>query len=377
MADPADINSLYTTLNRAVLDYFQTNHLTRFANRGFFIRVILMALLTLLSYGWLLVAAPDSVPVVIVCYFLFHAGSILLLVNLAHDASHRSISRNPRINKWLSHTWNIMGISSYLWERQHHHSHHRFTGIPGRDVDIDENTWLRYNPQQQYRPWFRYQHLYAPFLYLLFGLYVVLVKDFIMLFSGRLRAYGLRPSRYFTVRLLLTKITYLFLTIGLPIICLPQPAWLIILIDLLGLSLFSGMMLLVLVIPHINKESALYERRGPVHNRDEWVLLQLHCNTDSSPGNRFLNGLLGGLNTHLIHHLFPHICHIHYPALTEVLRRELNKKGMPYRYRDFLNSIREHFHFLKLMGIPDQKREADAYVSGTSKADLIDESGAG
>ncbi len=216
---------IYKALKECVNNYFEEKRISRFANRVFWVKSLIFFAMPVAGYFILLAYGAISLLVVIAGYLLLNLGSTLLVVNVAHDASHQGISKNRRVNNILGYTWNIMGISKYLWEIQHHRSHHNHTGIPMRDVDVDENFWIRYNPTHTYRSWFRYQHLYAPFLYLLFGIYVVFIKDFVMLFSNKLHDYGIaKLPRYFFLRLTRTKILYILASIIIPAIMLPY-AW--------------------------------------------------------------------------------------------------------------------------------------------------------
>jgi len=344
---------LYKALKQCVTLYFEEKNISRFANRLFWVKAVFYFLLPVAGYCLLLIYAENSLLLVFTGYLAANAGSTLLVVNVAHDASHQCLSKNKQLNHLLAFVWNVMGISAVQWEMQHHRSHHNHTGIPHRDVDIDENFWIRYNPTHRYRSYFRYQHLYAPFLYLLFGVFVVFVKDFVMLYSGKLKPFGVdKVPRYFLWRLMLMKLVYLFIVLIIPIMVLPFAWWQVLLLYFLTLSISSGSMLVVLVIPHINKYAVTTEEELVIHNQDEWTLHQLHSNIDSSASSKWLSWLFGGLNTHLIHHLFPHVCHIHYPVLTKRLQQTLAERGLAYKHRSFLTAVADHFSFLKQMSRP-------------------------
>jgi linoleoyl-CoA desaturase len=77
---------------------------------------------------------------------------------------------------------------------------------------------------------------------------------------------------------------------------------------------------------------------------------QAEATKDFAPASRLANFLFGGLNTHLIHHLFPRVCHIHYPALTRFLREAAAESGVPYHNESFLAAIAAHWRFLRAMG---------------------------
>jgi linoleoyl-CoA desaturase len=52
---------------------------------------------------------------------------------------------------------------------------------------------------------------------------------------------------------------------------------------------------------------------------DEWAILQVKTTVDFAPKNAFLNCYIGGLNYQTIHHLFSHICHIHYSQIAGIV----------------------------------------------------------
>lgn len=343
---------VYKALQECIGHYFAEKGISRYANRSFWIKMTVILLSIVAGYCILLTIGERSLLIVLACYLLINLGSTLFVVNVAHDASHHSISKNKSVNHFLSFSWNVMGISKYLWDIQHHFSHHNHTGVPHRDVDIDETVWIRYSPTHRYRAHFRYQHLYAPFLYLLFGIFVIFIKDFIMLYSDKLRSFGVkRLPRFFVVQLIATKLLYVFISLILPVLLLPFSWWQVLIIYIITLGVSSGSMLVVLVIPHINEFAVQHENKVAIKNQDDWVMQQIHSSIDSSPGSKWLSWLLGGLNTHLVHHLFPNICHVHYRELTTMIRQKLSERGIPYTERSFATGVTDHFKFLEKMGM--------------------------
>ena len=57
---------------------------------------------------------------------------------------------------------------------------------------MDDNPFLRVTPSSPHRWYFRYQHLYAPLVYMLFSPFTVFVYDFAFLFRDRLANMDLR-----------------------------------------------------------------------------------------------------------------------------------------------------------------------------------------
>ena len=69
--------------------------------------------------------------------------------------------------------------------------------------------------------------------------------------------------------------------------------------------------------------------------------------------NPLLNLLFGGFNHHVTHHLFPSICHIHYPKLTPIIAQTCQEFGLDYRHESsFLNAYFAHYRLLKNNGTP-------------------------
>lgn len=57
-----------------------------------------------------------------------------------------------------------------------------------------------------------------------------------------------------------------------------------------------------------------------------------------------------GFNAHALHHLLPHVCHIHYLDILPILRRLAKKHGITYMEMSYMESLKTHFRFLNKMG---------------------------
>jgi len=54
------------------------------------------------------------------------------------------------------------------------------------------------------------------------------------------------------------------------------------------------------------------------------------------------------------HHLFPKICHIHYPAISEIVRKTAIECGVPYiENKTFVGALASHYAMLKQFGAGD------------------------
>ncbi|MEK6608298.1 MAG: fatty acid desaturase [Myxococcota bacterium] len=62
---------------------------------------------------------------------------------------------------------------------------------------------------------------------------------------------------------------------------------------------------------------------------------------------------LGGLNFQIEHHLFPQICHVHYPRIAEVVQSVCAEFGVRYAaYESVLGAMLSHWRWLRRMGRP-------------------------
>ena len=82
-----------------------------------------------------------------------------------------------------------------------------------------------------------------------------------------------------------------------------------------------------------------------------WADHQLATTVDFSRSNGLLSWLLGGLNFQVEHHLFPRICHVHYPQLSAIVEQTCRDCGVPFRsHRSFLAGVASHYRWLRRMG---------------------------
>ena len=87
-------------------------------------------------------------------------------------------------------------------------------------------------------------------------------------------------------------------------------------------------------------------------DRGEWVVHQIATTANFATGSRMATFLLGGLNYQREHHLFPRVAHVHYPALSRVVREVCAERGVPCRENiTLVGALRSHYRFVRQMGI--------------------------
>ena len=83
-----------------------------------------------------------------------------------------------------------------------------------------------------------------------------------------------------------------------------------------------------------------------------WYIHQLETTANFSNSKSFFSWFIGGLNYQIEHHLFPNICHIHYPELTLILKKVAKKYNVKYQSRKYiLPAMYSHFKLLYNNGL--------------------------
>jgi linoleoyl-CoA desaturase len=91
----------------------------------------------------------------------------------------------------------------------------------------------------------------------------------------------------------------------------------------------------------------------------DWAVNQLYNTADFAPKAKFFSWYVGGLNFQVEHHLFPKICHVHYPALAPIVKETAEEFGVPYlENKTFGDAFMSHVHFLKYLGEMPSMEEA-------------------
>jgi linoleoyl-CoA desaturase len=82
-----------------------------------------------------------------------------------------------------------------------------------------------------------------------------------------------------------------------------------------------------------------------------WAVHQIETTVDFAHRNRLLTWFIGGLNFQIEHHLFPRICHLHYPALAPLVEETCREFGLQYLALKTLRAaVASHYCWLREMG---------------------------
>jgi linoleoyl-CoA desaturase len=294
---------------------------------------------------WAAAAWWQAVPLAILLGII----AALIGFNIQHDGGHQAYGRRAWQNRLAAATLDLIGASSYLWQWKHAVFHHGFTNVPGQDTDIDVGRVLRLEPGQPLLAHHRWQHLYIWLLYGLMAPRWQLYDDFREVLTGRIGPHSVpRPKGRELTIFIAGKVIFITLIFGIPL-CF-HPWWEVVL--LYGLSAYSLGFTLSIVFQLAHNTGLVEFPQDQAGRLDRsWAEHQLATTADFSPRSPVLTWFLGGLNFQIEHHLFPHISHVHYPALAPIVAATCRTHDLTYRtHHTFIAGLAAHYAWLRAMG---------------------------
>ena len=273
--------------------------------------------------------------------------------SVGHDANHDALFGARRVNRVLGFSFDLIGASSYVWRTKHNTAHHSFTNVVGADDDIDQMPLARFAPDQPRRVYHRFQHIYLWPLYGLFAIRHHLVGDFSSVLFGH-QIGGLttlpRPSRSELGVFFLGKLAFWTWALVIPLALHP---WWAVLATFIGVSWIMGfIMATTFQLAHCVDEADFTTveklREG---DATSWAAHQVESTVDFATGSRVLAWYLGGLNFQIEHHLFPRVCHVHYPHLLAIVRETCLEFDVRHVSQPTVRSaLASHARWLRHMG---------------------------
>lgn len=303
----------------------------------------------------LMLIVPLSAWIILPLSIVMGIGMAGIGMNVMHDAVHGSFSTKGWINRLFSTTMYFIGGNTFNWKVQHNIFHHTYTNIEGYDEDIEPKAALRLSKQTPLKKIHRFQFIYAFFLYCFMTISRT-IKDIEQLIkynkAGITRQLGSTPAKEMTL-LILTKVAYLGIIIGLPMI-FSGFSWWLILLGFLIMHFTAGLfMSTVFQMAHLveQAEQPLPSEEGIIEN--EWTIHELETTVNFSRKSRLFAWIIGGLNYQIEHHLFPNVSHIHYRAISPIVEKTAKEFGLSYNVnRTFFSAIGSHIKMLYALGKP-------------------------
>jgi len=273
-----------------------------------------------------------------------------LAFNVLHDGGHGAYAPRATVNRAMAMTLDLFGGSSFVWKWKHNVLHHTYPNVLGVDADVDLWPFVRMSAAMARYRVHRFQHWYIWALYALLPLQWY-VSDVKFLVTGRLgsRAFP-RPRGAELLMFVAGKLVFAAWAIVLPL-AFHAPG------DVLVVWLVCSFALgLVLSVPFQVAHCVVGVQpvRPSSGDEPEWAIHQVATTANFAISNRAMTWYLGGLNFQIEHHLFPSVAHIHYRALSPIVRGVCKDFGVPYVAFDTLGAaLKSHIEWLRRLGSPE------------------------
>lgn len=353
MATPKFIQTgtdFHQELKRRVNQYFAERKKSSTGNWSLFFKAGFFCIAYIVLYIHLVYFTPSTWLAVIECV-LFGCFTAAIGFNVMHDGGHGSFSKSKAWNKIAAISVNFLGASSIMWNMKHNIIHHTYTNIDGVDNDIEIKPYLRMCTTQKLLPMHRFQHYYVWFLYTLLHLIWIFLTDYKKYFWKKI---GTVPIKKLSVKehwgFWGAKIGYAVIFMVLPIIMVGFVKWMV---GFLIASMVTGFVISIVFQLAHTVEHLDFPVPAADTNRieNEWAIHQVQTTANFATRNKLISWLVGGLNFQIEHHLFPKISHIHYPAISKIIKQTCYEFGINYvEYPKMSHAIASHASYLKRMG---------------------------
>ena len=348
-----DKTLFFNTLKERVDNYFKENNISQHANFTMVFKTLFMLSLYFIPYV-LIITQGYSTLGMWLCSLIMGLGLAGIGMSVMHAANHGAYSSNMNINKFLSLSLSIVGGDNKNWKTQHNFLHHTYTNIYNHDKDIDNKIIMRFSPAGEYKKIQKFQVFYVFVFYSIMSLYWTTAKDFVQYFQFIKEGHN-RESKAARVKSFITilvwKAVYWGYIIVLPTILLDLNLGQV-LLGFLSLHMVAGLILsIVFQLAHVVEDTQfpMPNKDGGVEN--EWAIHQLNTTADFARDNALITFYVGGLNFQAIHHLFPQICHVHYPKIAPIIEQTAKEFDVPYLCNESIGSaFLSHMRVISKLG---------------------------
>ncbi len=342
--------SFHAELKKRVSAYFDEKGKSSTGNFSLYFKAVFLALALVGVYTHLVFYTPGVVLGIIESVIL---GGLIAAIgfNVMHDGAHGSFSKYKPVNIMAAFSLNILGGSSFMWNVKHNIIHHAYTNVDGVDDDIDIQPWMRMSSTQKKYKLHKYQHRYFWFLYAMLYILWIFILDYQKYFKQKIGTMPLKKMHLNDHIIFWSfKLIHLFIFIAIPIYFAGFLPWLL---GFLCATLFAGFVLSIVFQLAHTVEHTHFPMPNEEDGRlsDEWAIHQLKTTANFATRSKLISWLVGGLNFQVEHHLFPKISHVHYPAISNIIRETCREYNIPYiEYPKMRYAVVSHVRYLKQMG---------------------------
>ena len=269
---------------------------------------------------------------------LFSCYGFIGLATLGHTASHNACSDSRAWNRFvlfLTYPF-LVQLSASFWHYTHVVTHHPSPNIVGIDNDCDLRPLFYINQHQQAnasalrRFYFRIQGFIFP-IALCLNTFNIQRKGWKHVVR-ELRNPKTRTA--FVWADFACMSAHLLVCLGIPMLFFP--AKIVVAVYMLWSGLI-GIGLFCILAPGHFPAAAVVLERGQKEESDFY--LRQTATTVNFRTGFFGRFMCSGLEYQVEHHLFPNVCHIHYPKIEPLVRDLCARHGMPYNMLGWPNAI--------------------------------------
>ncbi|NKE60760.1 acyl-CoA desaturase [Lentzea sp. PSKA42] len=315
---------------------------------GYYAARIAVNVLLLAGGGVAFVVLGDSWWQLLIAVLL--AGVFTQFAFIGHDAGHRQIFGSRRGNDLVGYAHGVVTGISYEWWVGKHNRHHANPNHEDEDPDIEIPALAFSNEQARTkRGLLRWVAKYQAFLF-----FPLLLAEAVMLRIASVRAV-LRREVNATWREAALLTTHLVGYLGVVFLVLsPLKAVLFILVHqgLMGVYLGCSFAPNHKGMPILRKDERLdYLRKQVLTSRN--II-----------GGRWVDGLLGGLNYQIEHHLFPSMPRPNLRRAQPLVREFCLQRGISYSHCGLVSSYAQVLRHLHAVGAPLRRPHRPVQASG-------------
>lgn len=332
--------------------YFKENGISNKGNSIMYTKTVVILCMYIIPFV-LILAMPMGVWPALLLVVLMGIGEAGLGMSVMHDAAHGAYSSKRWVNSLFASTMYLMGSNTLNWKIQHNILHHTFTNIYEFDQDIETKAVIRLSYHAPIKKYHRFQYIYAFLFYGLMTIFRLLTDVFQLLKYDKAGITKEQQVKLSTeiIKLMATKVIYLFATIGLPLLLTDFTVGQVIL-GFVILQLTAGIIMsVVFQMAHVveGMEQPIPNDAGTIEN--DWMVHELNTTANFAQQNRLLSWYVGGLNFQIEHHFFPNTCHVHYPKIAPIVQKTAEEFGYTYTVMPTLwDAFLSHVKSLKALG---------------------------
>ncbi|TAL60149.1 MAG: acyl-CoA desaturase, partial [Bacteroidetes bacterium] len=273
-----------SAVRKNVNAYFREKSISTKGDYTMYIKAFILLSVYIVPFV-IILTVPISIWPALILVLIMGIGEAGVGMSVMHDGAHGAFSQKSWVNNLFASTMYLLGSNTFNWQIQHNRWHHTFTNIYGFDTDIDTKGAVRLSQHAPLKKYHRFQFIFA------FPFYGLLTLSKMIMDFGQLRKIeksGIMLPRLEMIKLAITKIMYLFVIIGLPLL-LTDFSWYQVLTGFAILHVTAGMIMsTVFQMAHVVEGALQASPNAEGVIEKEWAVYQLYATSDFARDNAFL-----------------------------------------------------------------------------------------